>query len=119
MKAIGTGIGTNAVISAINSTTALTLSANSTSTGSTSIRFAVVDGATLGAVGGVQVHQLVAEQMPTHDHTGASTTGGSYGPGDGSGSNVALAAGNTSASGGGQAHPNLQPTIVLNYLIKT
>ncbi len=119
MKAFGTGIGTNAVISAITSGTAVTLSVNSTSTGSAAIRFAVVDGATLGASGGSHIHQLSMEQMPAHDHTGASNPGGSYGPGDGSGSNVALAATNTSISGSGQSHPIMQPTIVMNYIIKT
>lgn len=119
MSAIGTGIGANAVITAITSATAITLSVNSTSIGSGGIRFGVVDGATLGAVGGGHVHTLVTEQMPAHDHTGASTTGGSYGPGDGSGSNVALAATNTSIVGGGQAHPNMQPTIIANSIIKT
>lgn len=120
MRAFGTGVGTNAVISAITSGTAVTLSANSTSTGSGTIRFAVVDGATLGAVGGDHVHLLNINQMPAHTHT---VTAASVGTGQ-SYANVGEAnIGNTSlasdSAGGGQAHPNVQPTMVLNYIVKT
>lgn len=120
MRAFGSGIGANATISAITSPSAVTLSANSTSTGSTSIRFAVVDGVTLGAVGGDHVHTLAAGQMPAHTHsvTAASLgSGGSYADsGSGSIGNTSLA---TDSIGGGQAHLNVQPTLVVNYLIKT
>lgn len=118
MKAFGTGIGANAVIAAITSGSTVTLSVNSTSAGSTSIRFAVVDGATLGAVGGAQVHTLAIEQMPahTHDYLGFTGSGGSdYTPGGSTGPTTTA----TSTTGGGQAHPVVQPTIVLNYIIKT
>jgi microcystin-dependent protein len=119
MRAFGTGIGTNAVISAITSGTAVTLSVNSTSTGAGTIRFAVVDGATLGAVGGDHVHQLATAQIPAHTHTqtaAAILSGSQYANvGDGQ----LGSAGETSSTGGGQAHPNVQPTMVLNYIIKT
>lgn len=119
MRAIGTGIGVNAVITAITSATAITLSVNNTATGSGSIRFGVVDGATLGAVGGSHVHALGVEQIPAHTHTYTSlgdSGGSAYTPG---GELSASAALTTGSSGGGQAHPNMQPTIVLNYVIKT
>lgn len=119
MRAFGTGIGANAVITAITSATAVTLSVNNTSTGSTSIRFAVVDGATLGAVGGAQIHALSVEQMPAHTHgyAGLGDSGGSsYTPGGEQSANAALT---TAAAGGGQSHPNVPPTIVLSYIIKT
>lgn len=120
MRAIGTGIGANAVITAITSGTAVTLSVNSTSTGSGSIRFGVVDGATLGAAGGAHVHTLVTAQVPAHTHTqtGVATSGSGAqyaNVGDGQ----FAAAGETSSTGGGQAHPTLQPTIITNYIIKT
>lgn len=80
-----------------------------------------IDGATLGAVGGADRHTLTTAQMPAHTHnvdTAAATTfGGS--------SQKATIEGSTGAAptaatqGSGQAHPNAQPTIVLNYVIKT
>ena len=85
-----------------------------------------VDGGTLGAVGGAQSHTLTAAQLPAHAHPlngGNSyylmrTTGGAVGLTSGTG--VADTVTNTSNNtGGGSAHPNVQPTIVLNYIIKT
>lgn len=67
-----------------------------------------VDGATLGAAGGAQTHTLTNAQLPTS----AIGTGGST-----------IARGSTVSDlqtiGSGQAHNNTQPTIVLNYIIKT
>lgn len=119
MRAIGAGIGTNAVITAITSGTAVTLSANNTATGTGPIRFGVVDGATLGAAGGSHVHALGIEQIPAHTHTytNLGDSGGSaYTPGGEQSANSTLT---TSSAGGGQAHPNLPPTLVVNYVIKT
>lgn len=91
-------------------------------------------GAILGAAGGSQTHTLVAGQMaphshpvtdPGHVHSGPVTpgAGGSYGSGDngyatntGSASTGITVGNNT---GGGAAHPNVQPTIILNWVIKT
>ena len=145
MKAFGTGIGANAVISSIDSATQVTLSVNSTSTGSTSIRFGIVDAATLGAIGGAQTHALTTPQMPAHSHTGVTASAGAHthtnaptlGDTGSGGAQSAMAAGtnnttNTTSSagahshtltidtaGGGAAHPIMQPTIVLNWIIKT
>ena len=67
-----------------------------------------VDGATLGAAGGAQTHTLTNAQLPTS----VIGTGGST-----------IARGATVSDlqtvGSGQAHNNTQPTIVLNYIIKT
>lgn len=119
MKAFGTGIGTNAVITAITSSTAVTLSVNSTSTGATSIRFAVVDGATLGAVGGAHTHGLTVEQMPAHTHTQTAALLGSGAQYANVGDGQINSGGETASTGGGQVHPNVQPTMVLNYIVKT
>lgn len=80
-----------------------------------------INGATLGATGGVDRHTLSVAQMPSHTHTvtgaAATTLGGSDQKATIEGSSGAPA---TAASqGSGQAHPNAQPTIVLNHIIKT
>jgi microcystin-dependent protein len=128
MKASGTGIGTSAVISSIDSGTQVTLSVNSTATGTANIRFGVVDGATLGDAGGAQVHTLVTDQMPSHNHVQNNVdafpliegAGWSRGLDAGDAAKPITRASKTSNStGGGQAHANVQPTLVLNYIIKT
>jgi microcystin-dependent protein len=74
-----------------------------------------LNGAALGAAGGGQTHTLTEAQMPAHTHNAntGSGGGGSMGIGD-SGSSSA-----TSSTGGGQAHPNVQPTLITTYIIKT
>lgn len=118
MRAVGTGIGTNAVITAILSATSVSLSVNNTATGSGSIRFGVVDGATLGAAGGTHVHTLSVDQMPSHSHSVTayiSNGGDRYISSDGSAGDSSLT---TSTAGSSQAHPILPPTLVVNYIIK-
>jgi len=79
-----------------------------------------LNGASLGAAGGVDRHQLTEAQMPAHVHN----TNVSQGVASGSiaaftGGQFNTAGFNTSSTGGGQAHPNVQPTIILNQIIKT
>lgn len=124
MKAAGTGIGNGAVISTINSGTQVTLSVNNSATGTGNIRFSAVDGATLGDVGGVESHAITYYQMAAHQHGNLGTggflvavaSGGLYSPS--AGSTVKLESA-TASQGGDEAHPNVQPTIVLNKIIKT
>ncbi len=102
-----------------------------------------VDGDTLGAVGGSQsitldatmipshTHTFTGSELPTHSHTspihaenaaiGAGGTSVVFG-----GSTLATTAvsagtpaGTNDNTGGGLAHKNVQPTIVVNYIIKT
>jgi microcystin-dependent protein len=74
-----------------------------------------IDGDTLGAAGGTESHTLTVTEMPAHTHSVGRTdllsaSGANYGiPGA---SSV-----NSSSAGGGGAHNNVQPTIVLNYMI--
>ena len=104
-----------------------------------------LDGDTLGATGGAETHTLVEAELAAHDHfTVANTDGGStsdaltgsevinksrqypYGGGGEifsytlqgqSGTSATL--GPTSDTGSGTAHNNVQPTIILNYMIKS
>lgn len=79
-----------------------------------------VDGATLGASGGAQNHTLTTAQIPAHTHpiTGSSATGAGDAPG--AGNNDYLRTFNTQDNtGGGEAHNNVQPTLIVNYIIKT
>lgn len=86
-----------------------------------------LDGDTLGASGGAETHTLTTAQMPAHNHIdGYANAGGGGSYGDVSGpSTVDMSFSGsssthplTSTTGGGGAHNNVQPTIILNYIIK-
>jgi len=121
MKVFGAGIPAGATVLTIASGTSITISANATATASgVALRFGVVDGATVGDAGGSQVHQLTTSQMPAHSHNvmyannQGMPAGGNTVAVQGSSQPVAA-----TSTGGDQAHTNVQPTMVLNYLIKT
>jgi microcystin-dependent protein len=126
MKVVGAGIPAGATILTIASATSVTISANATATASgVALRFGVVDGATVGDAAGTQGHALTTAQIPSHNHDtynnangGIMNNGGTTYVGT-SGNFTTIAGTATLASGGGQAHTNVQPTMVLNYLIKT
>jgi microcystin-dependent protein len=97
-----------------------------------------VDGDVLGGTGGEETQTLTTNQIPAHSHFGANYggTGTAYLNGtsqkimtngnDGGASSYHFFrttdtpnSATTSDSGGGGAHNNVQPTIILNYIIKT
>lgn len=99
-----------------------------------------VTGSTLGAVGGAETHTLTVAQMPQHSHavtdpghshaasfrlgTAAGGLSYAYGGTTDNASQAVTVNGNTTGisiqnNGSGQAHPNVQPTLVLNKIIKT
>ena len=98
-------------------------------------------GTTLGDTGGLETHTLTTTQIPAHNHTGTTdnpgnhTHTGSYIGVSGTSSGFAvsdspLIAANTGAAGahihalainntgGGLAHNNVQPSMILNMIIK-
>jgi len=73
-----------------------------------------------GLIANTKEHTLTEAEMPSHTHTATfqAVSGGAGFPGfDGSGDKYVSA--NTTATGGNQPHNNVQPTIILNYIIKT
>lgn len=82
----------------------------------TSVGSGVV-GTTLGASGGGETHTLTTAEMPAHTHAAFRATGGSSSNGLSTGS--ATGTSTSGNAGSGSAHNNVQPTIILNKIIKT
>lgn len=82
----------------------------------------VTGSATVGATGGEQSHTLSTDEMPAHTHNtdgeSANDTASEI-SGSGAFSRYHTTTTATSSAGGGDAHNNVQPTLVLNYIIKT
>lgn len=88
-----------------------------------------LNGDTLGATGGTETHTLSTLEIPAHDHDITTTfknnntngvagnfpTGTNQNPPNTTASNTEA----VQNTGGDQAHNNVQPTIILNYIIKT
>ena len=104
-------------------------SANRITTGAVSI-----DGATVGAAGGAQTHQLTTSEMPSHTHTqnahnhtfqiftgnftsGNNATKTSSVSSESSYNTSSVTATNQNTGGDG-AHNNVQPSIILNKIIR-
>lgn len=85
-----------------------------------------ITGTTLGASGGSQSVTLTINQMPSHSHSD-TVWGGTGGSRTGYDQQLSLSTLDTPSSGstgvasegGGQAHQNTQPTLILNKIIKT
>lgn len=107
-------------ITAISGTT-VTLSGNASGSGTnTAARFSMLhDAQELGQAGGADVHKLVVEQLAAHTHgpnrflTPDVNTGNPTPTGTSVYSYVSQA-----SAGGDQAHPNMQPSQVTNFIIK-
>jgi microcystin-dependent protein len=85
----------------------------------------VTNRTTLGGAGGTAMHTLTSAEMPAHVHGNAAGSGFVvYGGGSGiatlpNGVEIPLYTAGLTSAGGGGAHNNTQPTIVLNYVIGT
>jgi len=74
-----------------------------------------INGAALGATGGADRHTLTTAQMPSHSHSIGNASGGN------SGGAISFAGQNgivqSAAAGGSEAHPQMPPAIILNFII--
>jgi microcystin-dependent protein len=82
-----------------------------------------LDGDTLGATGGAETHLLTAAQsgLPSHNHTIAmQQTNANFDSGTFNGlrTGSGKSTGTTGGTDASSAHNNVQPTIILNYIIK-
>jgi microcystin-dependent protein len=86
-----------------------------------------IEGDNLGAAGGAETHTLTEAQIPAHNHDVTYSQGASGATGQTINAplisykvlpQVQLTGLDTANTGGGLAHNNTQPTIVLNYIIK-
>jgi len=89
-----------------------------------------LNGDTLGDTGGSETHTLTTAQLAAHTHGAGSYTallpgddtqstgGGTGNRGPNGGTNLTVS-GTSGSTGSGSAHNNVQPTIILNYIIKT
>lgn len=123
MKIVSANVPAGTTISSFSGTS-IVMSANATATAAgTAARFSMVDDANvLGSAGGSDVHQLIALQLAAHSHSLAQQLGGTINTGNSSapysGGTTLGANYQTNNSVGDQAHPNMQPSQVLNYIIK-
>jgi microcystin-dependent protein len=73
---------------------------------------------TIGANTGFETHTLIESEMPSHSHSWGIF--GSGGSGGGLiGTVVAFETAYTGGAGGNQPHNNMQPSTVVNFIIKT
>lgn len=74
----------------------------------------------LADTGGASTHTLTENEMPSHSHgIGGIANDMNIGTSSFRLSPAATSIGDTKETGGDQAHNNVQPTIILNYIIKT
>jgi microcystin-dependent protein len=93
-----------------------------------------LNGDTLGGTGGSETHTLTTAQLASHTHSfsdtdsitamtflndGLGVNRGGSGASSSSNSISVSISGTTGSAGSGSAHNNVQPTIILNYIIKT
>jgi microcystin-dependent protein len=135
MTVTGSGIGVGVTIITVTDQQNIILSSAVTLADDTALTF--VEG--VGSTGGAKTHTLLEAELPTHDHLTLNNAAGNSGNnvtatnsasfstsfgGDSSylmkapSANPIANIGLSSETGGDSAHNNVQPTIILNYIIK-
>jgi len=79
----------------------------------------MIVGASIANTGGIQAVTLSIAEIPSHAHTytyGPQIMGGNEGSAD---LWWATSTSNTGSAGGGGAHSNIPPSMILNFIIKT
>lgn len=77
-----------------------------------------LDGTVLGQTGGVEEHQLTIAELAAHTHTVDRGTVVGTGEARVARANTATGSIDTGSTGGDTAHTNVQPTIILNKVIR-
>ena len=79
-----------------------------------------LDGDVLGDTGGLETHTLTVAELAAHSHSIVPHPATAAAAGSGGASfDFGVAGTNTGVAGSSSPHNNVQPTIILNYLIKT
>jgi microcystin-dependent protein len=73
---------------------------------------------TIGAKVGAEEVTLTEAQMPVHSHPGQIVFGGGSGSTGVRADGIGSSQPNTGSAGSGAAHPNMQPSTVVNFIIK-
>lgn len=124
MAVYGVNIPAGASVLTVDSASQVTLVSGTGVLAGTSVatRFGLIDGGRVGATGGSPVDVLTIGQMPAHSHSlniAANTVTTTSPTGSAPATGGTPTAGYTASVGSGQAHPNIQPSIVCNYIIRT
>lgn len=77
-----------------------------------------VDGDTFGAAGGAETHTLTTAELAAHTHLIGTSTNSTAGAATNGVVDIGGSTKTSSSTGGGGAHNNVQPTIILNKIIK-
>ena len=116
MEIKGPGVPAGARISAFYDMTNIIMDVAANATTSGIYTFALIDGGALGSSGGNMSHTLHQNELAVHSHQYSGTSGGDgiYG---GPHWNPSLSF-TTTVAGYDRPHNNLQPTMIMNKIIK-
>ena len=76
------------------------------------------NGLVLGATGGLEHHTLTTNQIPSHTHSFSLVSGAGTAAIGIATPTYGVTASTTGTTGGGAAHPNVQPTVIVNKIIR-